>query len=62
MIRAGELVSRAWVKFLAGEAKLWGPTSVTGRKFTKVYHESLMDEFRGIVVGMMQRLVTRGKK
>lgn len=61
MIRAGEVVSGASVKFMAGEAKLWGSAGVTGRKFTMVYQEQVMEEFRG-VVGMMPRLVTRGKK
>lgn len=62
MIRAGEVVSGASVKFMAGEAKLWGSAGVTGRKFTTVYQEQVMEEFRSTAVGMMPRLVTREKK
>lgn len=61
MIRAGEVVSGALVKFMAGEAKLWGSAGITGRKFTEIYQERVREEFRG-VVGMMQRVVNREKK
>lgn len=54
-------MSGALVKFMAGEAKLWGSAAVTGRKFTEVYQERVREEFRGIV-GMTQRVVTREKK
>lgn len=44
------------------EAKLWGTVGVVGRKSTKLHQNQIMEEFRGMVVGKIQRLVTRGKK
>lgn len=62
MIRAREVVSGTSVKFMAREAKWWGSACVTGRKFMKVYQEPVVEEFRCLVVEMIQRLVTKESK